>query len=197
MTTENIDLSNSALILIDVINDLDFPGNEELLPQIPALGENLKALANRARKAQIPVIYLNDHFGKWRSDFNQTLKNCLDNDVPGRELARLLTPEKDDYFVLKPMHSGFYGTPLQILLNKLDIKQLILTGIAADICVLYTANDAYMRQFNLMVVSDGVAANTLDERDMALKKMNNLLKANIVSTEELLDLMQAFLVDPD
>jgi nicotinamidase-related amidase len=72
-----------------------------------------------------------------------------------------LRPKPDDYFVLKPQHSGFYGTPLELLLDHLSIHTLILTGFATDLCVLFTANDAHMRGFHLVVPKDCVAANSL------------------------------------
>src|SRR5207248_2360578 len=107
------------------------------------------ALKKRAKAAGIPAIYVNDNFGIWQSDFRSVVRHCLEDGVCGAPIARLLAPEADDYFVLKPKHSGFYSTTLDILLDYLGVRALILTGIAANICVLFTANDAYMRDFRL------------------------------------------------
>ena len=138
--SENLSSKNDkfeiALLLIDVINDLDFEGNEELVKIIPALTSNLVNLKNAARAAELPVIYVNDNFHKWRSNFEDILQHCLQDNVPGRLMAQKLAPDRDDYFVLKPMHSGFYCTPLEILLSELEAKTLILSGIAGNICVL-------------------------------------------------------------
>jgi nicotinamidase-related amidase len=177
--------SNTALLLIDVINKLDFPDNEELLAGLPQLAENLARLKRAARQAQVPVIYLNDNFNNWHSNFNEQLDACTKSDSNGRELAIALKPTKQDFFVLKPMHSGFFGTPLNILLKKLGAKTLVLAGIAADICVMYTANDAYMRDYKLIVVSDGVISNHQQLTDSALERMRGLLKARIASVDEL------------
>lgn len=177
--------SNTALLLIDVINKLDFPDNEELLAGLPQLAENLARLKRAARQAQVPVIYLNDNFNNWHSNFNEQLDACTKSDSNGRELAIALKPTKQDFFVLKPMHTGFFGTPLNILLKKLGAKTLVLAGIAADICVMYTANDAYMRDYKLIVVSDGVISNHQQLTDSALERMRGLLKARIASVDEL------------
>ncbi len=177
--------SDTALLLIDVINRLDFPDNEELLAGLPLLAENLARLKRAARQAEIPVIYLNDNFNNWHSNFNEQLDACTKTGSNGRDLAIALKPTKQDFFVLKPMHSGFFGTPLNILLKKLGAKTLVLAGIAADICVMYTANDAYMRDYKLIVVSDGVISNHQQLTDSALERMQGLLKARIASVGEL------------
>ncbi|MCW5821508.1 MAG: cysteine hydrolase [Cyanobacteria bacterium TGS_CYA1] len=176
--------SQSALLMIDVINHLEFDGNEGLLRAVPNLIKNLKPLSEFFRFKNIPVIYLNDNFNNWHSDFAELVEYCTSKNVNGKELAENLRPTKDDYFILKPMHSGFYGTPLHILLQRLAIKNLFLTGIAADICVQYTANDAYMRNYKVNIVSDCVIANTLEDTKYALDKMKRLLKAPILTADE-------------
>jgi nicotinamidase-related amidase len=97
----------------------------------------------------------------------------------------LLKPEEDDYFVLKPKHSGFYSTNLDILLRYLAVKRVIITGIATNICVLFTANDAYMRDFELLVPSDCVAANQEADNRYALEQIRTVLKADIKPSAEI------------
>lgn len=167
-----------ALLLIDVINDLDFPGNEEILRVAPPMAKALSALKRRAKSVGIPVIYVNDNFGRWQSDFRKLVDHCLKDGVPGEAVARLLQPEEDDYFVLKPKHSGFYSTTLDTLLRYLGTKTVILTGIAANICVLFTANDAYMRDLRLIVPEDCTVANSAEEARFALGQMRGILKAD-------------------
>lgn len=183
MTNKTANHSATALLLIDIINRLEFPGNELMVAQAPTLATTLARVKKAAENAGTPVIYLNDNYNNWHANFNELLHEALEKDSPGRVLAQKLKPGESDYFVLKPMHSGFYGTPLQILLNKLGVKRLILTGLAADICVMYTANDAYMRGFKLTVVEDGVLANSETDKITALGKMKTLLKARVVSAD--------------
>ena len=179
------DKSNVALLLIDVINDLEFESGGELLRHALPMAERLAALKRRAKQAGVPVIYVNDNFGKWQSDFNKILEHCLEEDVRGRPLAETLRPEEDDYFVLKPKHSGFFSTTLDILLDYLEAKTLVLTGLTGDICVLFTAHDAYMRDFNLVIPSDCVASNDPGENEYTLRKMADLMDADISPSTEI------------
>lgn len=171
------DKNATALLLIDVINDLEFPEAKEMLGAAKKMARNLLRLKERARHAGVPVIYVNDNFGKWKSDFRVTIKHCLGEKVRGREIARILQPEEDDYFVLKPKHSGFFSTTLETLLRYLGAKRLVLTGIAGNFCVLFTANDAYMRDYDLVVPRDCTVSNTPRENEAALELMRKFLKA--------------------
>lgn len=180
------DKSDTALILIDVINDLDFEGNEDLVRKIPLLTDSLVRLKKAAVDKHLPIIYVNDNFHKWRSNFEDTLKHCLDNDVPGRRMVERLKPGQDDYFVLKPMHSGFYCTPLEILLSELEVRTLILAGVAGNICVLFTANDAYMRGYNLIIPVECTASNTVQDNEFALEQMKKLHCAKVLGVDELI-----------
>jgi nicotinamidase-related amidase len=177
--------SSVALLLIDVINDMDFEGSEPLVRQAPALGERVAALKKRAKAARIPVVYINDNFGRWQSDFRRLIQHCLEDGVPGEPLVRMLVPDDDDYFVLKPKHSAFFATTLDTLLAYLGAKTLILTGIAGNICILFSANDAYMRDYHLVVPSDCVISNTAEDNAYALQQIEKVLKGDIRPSTEL------------
>jgi nicotinamidase-related amidase len=184
MPEKNVDLHGSAphkhkfaLLLIDVINDFDFPEADQLLKHARPMARILLRLKRRAQNAGVPVIYVNDNFGQWKSDFRRTVDYCA-REGRGGDIVNLLRPEENDYFVLKPKHSGFFSTTLETLLRYLDTQSLILTGIAGNFCVLFTANDAYMRDFNLFVPSDCTVSNTKKENDAALGLMKKFLKAD-------------------
>ena len=179
------DAADVALILLDVINDLEFEGAEDLFRFIPDLAERVAELKERCRQAEIPVVYVNDNYGRWRSDLNTLVDHCLQDDVRGRILAERLQPHEDDYFVLKPKHSGFYSTTLDTLLQYLRVNTLIIAGIAGNICVLFTANDAYMRDFELVVPSDCCASNDAESNQHALEQMRAVLKADVRPSAEL------------
>ena len=172
------DKSDIALLLIDVINDLDFPEADELLRFARPMARKIMRLKLRAKKAGVPVIYVNDNFGRWRSDFRRQVVHCLRDTSRGHEIVSLLQPDDDDYFVLKPKHSGFFSTTLHTLLRYLGSRKLILTGIAGNFCVLFTANDAYMRDYELIIPSDCTASNTAEENRQALALMRKFLKAD-------------------
>lgn len=179
------DKSKTALLLIDVINDFDFPEGEQLLRLALPVGKNIATLKKRAQEAGIPSIYVNDNFGKWQSDFKKIVAHCKGENSRGRQFVELLTPDPDDYFVLKPKNSGFYSTTLDLLLTHLTAKNLILTGIAGNNCVFFTANDAYMRDYKVFVPPDCVVSNTEEENAHALKQMEIVLKADTTIASKL------------
>jgi nicotinamidase-related amidase len=179
------DESPVALLLIDVINDMDFAHGPELLRHAIPMADRIAALKARARRARIPAVYVNDNFGRWQSDLGKILAHCIDDDTLGRPVAERLRPADDDYFVLKPKHSGFYSTTLEVLLRYLGAETLILTGMATDVCVLFTANDAYMRDYRLVVPSDCVASSDPRESAHAVGVMTRRLRADTRPSEGL------------
>ena len=167
-----------ALLLIDVINDFEFEGGASLFRHAKPMAERIAALKERCQRAGVPVVYVNDNFGLWRSDFASVVKHCRRDGVRGALVAAALSPGEHDYFVLKPRHSGFYATTLEILLEHLGARTLILTGIAGDNCVFFTANDAYLRSYDLVIPKDCVASIDARNNASALKHMERVLKAD-------------------
>lgn len=176
---DEIQRSSVALLLIDVINDLEFPEGDQLLHTALPMAQRICELRTRAEAAEIPIIYANDNFGRWRSDFQAQVQHCLKDDVRGKPVASLLQPGPDHYFVLKPRHSAFFSTALDILLKQLAVQTLILTGIAGNNCILFTANDAYLRELHLIVPADCIASNSPNDNQQALDLMHHVLKADI------------------
>lgn len=179
------DTSEAALLLIDVVNDFEFEGGDELIKLAKPVGKQIARLKRRAKEAGIPAIYVNDNFGKWQSDLNKIVSHCLEDGVRGEPFVKLVLPDEDDYFVLKPKHSGFYSTSLDLLLEHLGAHNLILAGIAGNNCVLFTANDAYMRDFKLFVPADCTVSQTTEENEYALRQMAEVLKADTRPQAEL------------
>ncbi|MEY2545814.1 MAG: hypothetical protein QOG48_931 [Verrucomicrobiota bacterium] len=177
------DKSKTALLIVDVINDLDFPEAKQLMRYAPTMARKLAKLKARAKRAGIPCVYVNDNFGRWRSDLRSLVEHCRKGKA--KEIVDLLRPEQDDYFVLKPKHSGFFSSTLETLLRYLGAERLIITGIAGNYCVLFTANDAYMRDYKLIVPSDCTVSNTARENRAALKLMKNYLKAEVKPSPKL------------
>lgn len=189
MPTQSQDLHGNApdtcrtgLLIIDMINAFDFEGARDMLPRALAAAQAIGRLKRRARQAGVPVVYVNDNFGRWQSDFKKIVDHC--RNARGKSFVEMLLPDDDDYFVLKPKHSGFYSTTLSLLLTHLTTKNVILTGIAGNNCVLFTANDAYMRDLKVFVPSDCVVSNTEEENLNALKQMETVLKADLTPGAE-------------
>lgn len=180
------DQAKRALLLIDVINDLEFEGGDALFTHAQPMASRLCELKQRAKRSGVPVIYANDNFGKWRSDFRGLIAHVLESRARAKPIVEALLPEPDDYFVLKLKHSAFYASPLDTLLDHLGVDTLILGGLTADSCVLFTAMDAYMRDFRLVVPPDGVAAMSRERTEAALEQMRRVMKAQTPRAAQLL-----------
>jgi nicotinamidase-related amidase len=100
-------------------------------------------------------------------------------------VSQRLRPTARDYFVLKPKHSGFYDTTLDTLLAALRIRRVVLTGIAGNICVLFTANDAYMRELRIFAPADCIVSNTAADNDHALRQIASVLKGDVTPSHQL------------
>jgi nicotinamidase-related amidase len=179
------DQCSVAIVLIDVINDMEFDSGDALFKHALPAAQKIAALRDRARKAKVPVIYVNDNFGKWRSDFRQQLDHVLKDGVRGEPIARLLKPDEQDYFVLKPKHSGFYHTQLDLLIDYLQVRTLILAGFATDMCVLFTVSDAYLRDLNIIVPPDCSAAACAEHHEGAMEHMTRVLHVNATPSAEI------------
>lgn len=173
-----------AILVIDVLNDLDFDGGENVLPWAIKLAKPLRAVCRRARRAGVPVIYVNDNCGLWNGDRESVYAHCTRRGARGREVARSLKPAASDYFILKPRHSAFFATPLLPLLQQLNVNRLVLAGMATNLCVLITAHDASMHGFPVTVLSNCCAAESDFDHNVVLRQLEKFFDATIcLSTE--------------
>ncbi|MEA2763359.1 MAG: hypothetical protein QOD47_2643 [Gemmatimonadaceae bacterium] len=179
------DQCSVALVLIDVINDMEFETGAPLFENALPAAKKLAKLKRRAREARVPVIYVNDNFGKWRSDFRQQLGHVLEDGVRGEPIAKLLRPDDEDYFVLKAKHSGFYHTQLDLLVSYLQVRTLIIAGFTTDMCVLFTASDAYLRDLEIVIPPDCSAADSVDHHETALEHMRRVLHLRAIPSTEI------------
>jgi len=177
--------SPTVLILIDVINHFEYPDGEKILRQALPLAPRLARLKKRAQATGISTIYVNDNFGQWRSDAAKLLDYCVRPEAIGKSFVEQIQPDKNDYFVLKPMHSGFYQTPLEVLLRYLDASTLLLCGLTTNSCIVCTAHDAKMREFHLYVPSDCSAARTVKEHRQAIEHIRKMTDAKVTPSRSL------------
>jgi nicotinamidase-related amidase len=171
--------AETVLLLIDVINDFDFPQGGSLFRFALPAARRIATLKRRLRRRGVPAIYVNDNFGRWQSDFRAQVQRCTEETCRGAKIARLLLPAEDDYFVLKPKSSAFFSTTLEVLLRYFGAKTLIVTGFAADICVLFTVFDAHMRDFAVVVPTDCVASETTSAKRHACRQMERFANADL------------------
>lgn len=176
----------TALIVVDMVNALAFDGGDRLRKPAEAAVAPILGLRDAADAAGMPVIYVNDNGGAWHSERSRLIESALaDEAAPGHRLTLALCPRHDDYFIIKPQFSGFYATNLPVLLPQLGVSRLVLTGIAADICVLFTAADAHMRHYDLWVPADAVAGEHPERTRWALEIMANSMAAETRPTRAL------------
>lgn len=173
----NEKLDKTAVVFVDLINTFDFPGSEKLLENTKQILPNIIKLKQFAKNNDIPVIYVNDHYGLWQADFDKIIDYCTNEN--SKEIIDKIKPNSNDYFLIKPQHSAFFQTPLQSLLTELDKDHLILAGVAGDICILFTAKDAYMHQMDLTIPSNCMVSEEKENNDYALYLMKSVMKANI------------------
>jgi nicotinamidase-related amidase len=174
----------SALLLIDVISDFEFKDGDKLHKNAVPAAKAIAALKERAREAGVPVIYVNDNYGNWQEDFEGQVNEIIERRTRGGDIAELLRPDKEDYYVLKPQRSGFYETPLAVLLGSMDVSDVIVTGFTTDICVLFTAHDAYMRGMSVKVPSDCTAAVENEHRKTSLELLERVADVDVRSSTD-------------
>jgi len=166
-----------ALLLIDVLTTFQFPDGDAIYKGAMGIRDALVRLKARARENSIPALYVNDNFGDWRSEKEVLMGRCLE--AKGAKFVRPLLPDSEDYFVLKPMHSAFYMTPLEVLLEHLQVETLILTGLTSNSCITVTAHDANMRGFDIFVPPDCSCARNMQEHTQALAQLEAMAGANL------------------
>jgi len=178
VNAQELPRSRRVLLLIDFINPMDFPGAQDLNAAAVEAAQATSVLKDRLHEAGVPAIYANDNYGGWQSDFKTLVERCAGSRGASGEMARLLLPRPGDLTVLKPRHSAFLGSPLDLLLARIEAKELILTGVATDICVQLTAMDGFLRGFTLRVPADCCAAESAEDHKQSLAYMARILKCD-------------------
>jgi len=174
--------SQRVLLLVDFITSLDFPGSEKLAPHALAAARATAALKQRLHGEGVPAIYANDNYGVWQSDFHSLVSACLGMEGPPGEIARLLYPQAQDLTILKPRHSAFFASPLELLLTEMQTRELIICGLATDRCVQLTAMDAFLREYRIWVPADCNAAESPEAKEIALAYMAGVLKCETAAS---------------
>lgn len=176
-------MGKTALIVIDMINTYDHPDAELLLPSAESVVPVVAGLLERARRRDVPVIYVNDNFGEWRSHHGELLDKALAG--PHAHLVEPLRPDDSSLFVVKARHSIFFETPLGYLLSQQGVDRLVLCGQVTEQCVLYSSLDAHIRHLDVTVPRDAVAHIHEDLADAALRMMERNMGARVCDSDEL------------
>lgn len=171
--------SQRVLLIVDFITTLDFPGGEKLAAPALAAARATAALKQRLHADGVVAIFANDNYGVWQSDFHSLVSTCLGLEGEAGEIARLLYPQADDLTILKPRHSAFFASPLELLLKEMEARELVICGLATDMCVQLTAADAFLREYQVWVPADCTAAETQQAKDTAIAYMGSVLKCDV------------------
>jgi nicotinamidase-related amidase len=172
------DRSDTVLIVLDLISDFDFEDGAKIARAALRVAKRIAALRRRANAARIPVMFVNDGIGRWRSDFPGLVRHCGRAGSRGEPIVRTVAPGPSDYCILKPKHSGFFATALETLLELIGAKRLVLTGVSSNQCVLFTANDAYVRDLQLIIPRDCISARDPHDTRLALRYFETALGAD-------------------
>ena len=177
--------SNEAILIVDMISDFSFEGGEQMFDRAMAAAEKIADLKRRADEADVPVVFVNDNYGKWNEDFGTYVHNTMQASERGREVVEILNPGKDDLYIVKPQRSAFYATPLGVLLLSMDVSKVIVTGVTTDICVLFTAHDAYMRGYHVEVPADCSATVEPRHHDYTLRYLRRVADAETRNSKDI------------
>ena len=182
MKPAKVPRSPRVLVIVDFINPLNFPGAEKLAKPALAAARATARLRQQMDAQKVAVVYANDNYGAWQSDFQSMVANLAAGEDISGEIVRLLAPRPHDITLLKPRHSAFYCTALELLLKDMDTRELVLAGLATDMCVQMTAADAFLRGFEgVWVPPECTAAETPQAKAASIKYMRDVLKCDVRS----------------
>ena len=179
MVAPRLPRSPRVLLLVDFINPLNFPGAESLADAALEAAHATAALKEKLTRSGVATIYANDNYGVWQSDFHSLVSTCVGMDGPPGEIAKLLYPQAEDVTILKPRHSAFFASPLELLLTEMEARELVICGLASDMCVQLTAAEAFMREYPCWVPSDCHAAESREAKQSAIAHMEGVLKCDV------------------
>ena len=172
----------TALVIVDMLNPYEHPEADRLAERVAKALPGVVELRDRAEQAEIPVIYVNDNYGDWNSSAQELAEAAMSGEHP--ELVEPVLPGEGHSFVIKARHSVFYETPLEYLLDQMGVDRLIFAGQVTEQCILYSALDAYVRHFRVVVPTDAVAAIYDHLAEAAREMMERNLSAELCMAAE-------------
>lgn len=179
-------MSDVAVVVIDMMNTYRHPDAEKLVPNVAQIIDPLASLVARTRERDdVELIYVNDNYGDFTAQFSDLTQAALDGERP--DLVEPILPVEGSRVMTKVRHSGFYATSLAYLLGQLKPRRVVLTGQVTEQCILYTALDAYVRHFPVVVPPDAVAHIDPELSDAALTMMTRNMSAELVGADKCLD----------
>jgi nicotinamidase-related amidase len=167
----------TALLVVDMLNPYEHEEAERLAESVAAALPGVRSLLERAGEEETPVVYVNDNYGDWNSSSEELAKGAMAGAHP--ELVEPVLPREGQSFVVKARHSTFYETPLEYLLDQMGVGRLVFAGQVTEQCILYSALDAHVRHFDVVIATDAVAAIYEDLGAAALTMMERNMGAEL------------------
>ena len=172
-----------ALIVIDMLNQYKHEDADRLAANVEPAVPAIRVLLDRSRDEDVPIIYVNDNYGDWNTSAEELGRQALEGRHP--ELVEPILPPEAASFVIKARHSIFYEKPLEYLLDRTGIDRLVLAGQVTEQCILYSALDAYVRHFEVVVPPDAVAHIHPSLGKAALEMMQRNMSAELTEAAQL------------
>ncbi|WP_197380112.1 cysteine hydrolase family protein [Mycolicibacterium mengxianglii] len=178
-------MSDTAVLVIDMLNAYRHPDAENLIPNVEPIVDPLATLISEARRRDdVDLIYVNDNYGDFTADHSDIVNTALHGERP--DLVKPIVPADDSKMLMKVRHSAFYATPLGYLLTQLGTSTVILAGQVTEQCILYSALDAYVRHFDVVIPKDCVAHIDANLGKASLELMERNMRARICGAADCL-----------
>jgi nicotinamidase-related amidase len=172
---------DTALIVVDMLNSYEHEDADALIASVRETVSAMQALIGEAHERAMPIVYVNDNYGDWTATRERLSERALAG--AQRSLVEPVLPPDDVAFVTKARHSIFYETPLDYLLRSQGLKRIVLAGQVTEQCILYSALDAYVRHYSIVVARDAVAHIHEDLAEAALTMMQTNMRAHVVRSQ--------------
>jgi nicotinamidase-related amidase len=172
----------TALLVVDMLNNYEHPEADRLAERVEDALPGVRTLLRRAEETETQIVYVNDNYGDWNSSSEELAKQAMDGARP--DLVEPVLPIEGQSFVIKARHSTFYQTPLEYLLDQQGVGRIIFTGQVTEQCILYSALDAYVRHFDVVIPTDAVAGIYDDLGEAALQMMERNMGAELTTAAE-------------
>lgn len=176
-------MSGTVVLVVDMLNAYEHPDADLLIPNVEPIIDPLSQLLKRAHDTDdVDVVYVNDNYGDFTADHRDLVNAALAGRRP--DLVGPIVPAPATRMLTKVRHSAFYSTPLGYLLGRLGTERVVITGQVTEQCILYTALDAYVRHFDVVLPPDAVAHIDAELGTAALKMMEQNMAANLLPAAE-------------
>lgn len=175
---------HTALLIIDMFNHFKFINGNQLEAATHHILDPIVSLKKFAQEKNFPVIYINDNLFDDEISVRIFIEKTYTKS--NQKIIETLKPDSNNIFLYKKKFSAFFETKLHEILKERKIQQLIITGIAGHICVLFTVNDAYMRGYKIITPIDAYACSGTLQKIFVDEMFKHVFHSDLTPTQELI-----------